>query len=179
MKTPTWKAQSLDTVQGFDMVLSFDEEWVDAKNYFMVECGWSKEDYSKLSKSYWFSACITAYRNGVECGTAYLGCCVYASLKDVMGKSQEETLGGYAPQMIEEAIEEANSNPDTPPLIHNLNVSEQALLVDILIKQVKETNSLHSANEYKNLICSIKKLTIMNPKTDLTINDCIDQLDTL
>lgn len=113
MKTPTFQDQNLGTFEGFKVVLSFEEEHLNAKDHFMGECGWSKEEYSSIKNYYWFTAKVTAYKGSIECGSAYLGACCHENLKSIMNplgcKSLGHVLGGYAPQMIEEAIEEAKA----------------------------------------------------------------------
>lgn len=109
MRTPTWKDQTLGKVNGFKIVLSFEpEQDINPCEHFIEECGWTEEEYKEISRFYHFTACITAYMGEVECGTAYLGACCYKNLKSVMDNGEHENiLSGYAPQMIEEAVEEA------------------------------------------------------------------------
>jgi hypothetical protein len=59
------------------------------------------------------TAKVTAYKGVIECGSAYLGGNAHKTLREVLGSNTEEDgLGGYMPQLIEEAIEEAHTNLD-------------------------------------------------------------------
>ena len=111
MKTPTWKNQKLGTVDGFKIELSFEEEYdLEPRHHFINECGWSAEEYNAIKNFYWFTAKITVYLGSIECGSAYLCECCYKSLKEIMNNKQHKNiLSGYAPQMINEAIDEAKA----------------------------------------------------------------------
>lgn len=107
MRTPTWKDQNLGIHNGFKIVLSFkDELMMNARYHFINELGWSKEEFKKISNWYWFTAKVTAYMGLIECGDNYLGCCCHSTLKDVL----DSELSGYLPDMIHEAIQEAEKN---------------------------------------------------------------------
>ena len=111
MKTPSWKNQNLGTDRGFKIELRFHEEDRSMKDHFINECGWSQDQYNDIKNYYWFVAEVVAYKGSIECGSSYLGGNCYKNLKDVMqDKKPENVLGGYLPQMIEEAIEEAIEN---------------------------------------------------------------------
>lgn len=115
MKTPVWQDQILATVDGFKMVLSFEsEDHIDPRNHFINECEWTPEQYLEVKNFYWFTAKITAFKGSIACGSAYLGANCYKNLKGVMshGGNGEIScvLGGYAPQMIDEALEDAKRN---------------------------------------------------------------------
>jgi hypothetical protein len=113
MNTPNWQEQTICKRDGFTIKLSFEEEHEDAKSHFIDFCEWAEEDYKPISKYYWFIAKVTAYKGVIECGSAYLGGNAYKNLKQVLGNNPEEDgLGGYMPQLIEEAIERAHSNLD-------------------------------------------------------------------
>ena len=106
MKTPDWQPVQLPEKDGFKLVLSFEEEDLPAYYHFVGECGWSDEDYQSIKNYYWFCAKVTAFKGKIECGASYLGTCCYKSKKDIIGTN----LGGYLPQMINDAIEEAKEN---------------------------------------------------------------------
>ncbi len=110
MKTPIWKSETIHKDDDFTYVLSFEEEFIDPHYHFTVECKWEEEQYSNIKNFYWFCSKITAYKGKIECGSAYLGGNCYKDKKDVMGAGLDTMLGGYAPQMIEEAREEALDN---------------------------------------------------------------------
>jgi len=116
MKTPNWKPVTLAIKDGFKIVLEFEEEIdLNPKKHFIEDCGWPSIEYSTISNFYWFVAKITAYKGVIECGSSYLGACCYQNKKDVVnpikgGFKLDNCLGGYAPQMVEEAVEEAKRN---------------------------------------------------------------------
>ena len=113
MKTPNWQEQTICKRDGFTIKLSFEEEHEDAREHFIGFCGWSEEEYKPITSYYWFCAKVTAYKGTIECGSAYLGGNAYKSLRDALGTNPEENgLGGYMPQLIDEAIEEAHINLD-------------------------------------------------------------------
>lgn len=111
MKIPQFKPQNLGTFEGFKIILSFEDEHLNAKDHFINECGWTDEEYNSIKNCYWFCAKISAFKGSIECGSAYLGCCCYKTLKEILsfdGNTDiDHVLSGYAPQMIEEAIKEA------------------------------------------------------------------------
>lgn len=113
MRTPNWQDQTICKRDGFKIILSFKDEYQDAKTHFINECGWPDEDYKPIANYYWFCAKVTAYKGIIECGSAYLGGNAYKNLKDALGTNPEENgLGGYMPQLIDEAIEQAHINLD-------------------------------------------------------------------
>lgn len=111
MRTPNWTDKKiLTTDNGIDVFIEFEEEGTNAKHHFISECGWSESDYAEIKDFYWFSAKIYATKAGIEIGNSYLGGNCYRNLKDVLGNGTvADLLGGYGPQMVEEALEEANS----------------------------------------------------------------------
>ena len=116
MRAPTWKPVKLGTFEGFEVELSFEEEDESPRKHFIDFCGWTKEEYSKISNCYWFCVKITAYKGTIECGTVYLGGNCYANLKEVLGdyKNNIDTLlSGYGLQLIEEATTEAKEALNT------------------------------------------------------------------
>jgi hypothetical protein len=106
MGTPNWKEVKLESIDGFDITLSFEKECIVARSYFVNDCAWTSEEYDDIKGRYWFCAKVAASVGGVEFGSRYVGHNVYRSLKDVI----DTELGGYLPQLIAEAVEEAKSN---------------------------------------------------------------------
>ena len=120
MRNPQWKERRICEKDGFDIVLSFEDEIMCPKNHFMTECGWDQEQYNEVSDYYWFIAVITAYKGSINCGSSSLGGNCYKSLKCVLQSSRggydpRDILSGYFPQLVEEAIEDANTNLTTKP----------------------------------------------------------------
>lgn len=106
MRAPNWKPVELPNKDGFKLVLSFESEHIDAKDHFINDCEWSESSYNDIKNHYWFVAIVTAYKGKIEAGNNVLGGCCHSSKKDVI----DSELGGYLPQMIDEAIKEAKEN---------------------------------------------------------------------
>jgi len=106
-----WQDQTICNKDGFKIVLSFEDEIQTMRDHFINDCGWSVEQVKELKGYKFFTAKVTAYKGKIECGIAYLGACCHKDLKDVMqGGNIENMLGGYMPQMIDEAIQDARQN---------------------------------------------------------------------
>ena len=102
MKTPDWKTVELPAREGFQVSLEFyPEDHLSPREHFISECGWSDEEYKPISNFYWFSACVSVCKAGVELGTNHLGGCCHKNKADAM---EGEGLSGYLPQMIDEAM---------------------------------------------------------------------------
>lgn len=111
MKTPQFNDQLIYKDSEFSYMLSFEEEYLNSREHFIEDCGWTLEEYKNVIGQYWFVAKVTAFKGSIECGSAYLGGCCYKNLKEIMQDgTPDKILSGYAPQMIEEAKEEALRN---------------------------------------------------------------------
>jgi hypothetical protein len=107
MKTPHWAPVKLDSVDGFYITLSFEEEYTDARSPFITDYGQTDEDSGIIDNQYyWFCVKVSASVGGMEFGSSYLGCNVYKSLKEVI----DTKLSGYLPQLIDEAVDDAKAN---------------------------------------------------------------------
>jgi hypothetical protein len=89
-----------------DYIITFEAEpeHIGMRHHFIKECAWSEKDYRKLrdSRPAWFCAKIAVWYDGQEIGTSYLGCCCYDTEEQFWRSSD------YIPQMIDEAVEEAD-----------------------------------------------------------------------
>ena len=111
MSFPYWQDQKICNKDGFKIVLSFEEDDRTMIDHFKNDCEWDNDQLKSLKGFKFFSAKVTAYKGVIECGSSYLGACCHKNLKDVLQDGNvENMLGGYMPQMIEEAIEEAIEN---------------------------------------------------------------------
>lgn len=88
---------------GFIICFEAEPENISMRHHFIKECGWSEKEYRSLQRTQpaWFCAKVSAWQDGVELGTAYLGCCCYDSEQQFWESSD------YMPQMVDEAITEA------------------------------------------------------------------------
>ena len=88
-----------------NLILTFEAlpEEIGMRQHFIKDCGWSEKQYRQLVRTApaWFCAKVSAWYDGEELGTAYLGCCCYDSEEQFWRESD------YLPQMIDEAVEEA------------------------------------------------------------------------
>jgi hypothetical protein len=99
--TTYWTTSHIDTVDGFEIVLSVTPEdmppdWDETEEE-------RAETLRKLNDGVWdyFVARVEARREGITLGSAYLGGCCYESVRQFV----EE--GDYYGAMIDEAIDEA------------------------------------------------------------------------
>ena len=92
---------------GFIICFEAEEEEASARRHFIKECKWTEEQYLEIEDFDWFSAKVSAWRDGEELGAAYLGACCYKAAKEFY--TTYNCDGGYFPQMADEAIEEAKA----------------------------------------------------------------------
>ena len=94
-----------ETVKGFDIELSITPEEQAPDWYFETD---AERDslYEKIDSGalLWFVARVTASKNGVLLGTAYLGGCCYESVDDFINE------GGYWDDLIAESITAAQAS---------------------------------------------------------------------
>lgn len=76
---------------------------IDKRKHYIKECGWTEAQYRKIKNYAWFSAKVSAWKDGEELGTAYLGGCCYKTEEEFYTVYKDE----YFAQMVTEAIEEA------------------------------------------------------------------------
>lgn len=88
---------------GFIISFEAQEEDVSARRHFIKECGWTESGFRTIKDFAWFCAKVSAWKNGVELGTAYLGCCSYKTEAEFYTKYKDD----YFAQMVNEAIDEA------------------------------------------------------------------------
>ena len=111
MSFPNWQDQKICVQDGFNIILSFEEDDQTMLDHFKNDCEWDKEQLDSLKGFKFFTAKITAFKGVIECGSSYLGACCHKNLKDVLqGGKYPYMLGGYMPQLVDEAVDEANEN---------------------------------------------------------------------
>ena len=111
MRTPEWESVKLGRIKGFNLFLSFEQDHQDPEDHFKSVCGWDDEQYKEIKNYFFFTAKVEAYKGKILASEVYLGACCHQSKKDVLASE----LGGYLPQMIDEAIQDA---------IHNLEIED-------------------------------------------------------
>lgn len=77
------------------------------RTHFVKECGWTEEAFRGLRGMQWFSAKVSAWKDGRELSAVYLGCCCYKTIAEFY--TTYNCDGGYFPQMVNEAIGDAKA----------------------------------------------------------------------
>ena len=90
---------------GFIICFAAEPEDMSARHHFIKECGWTEAEYRKIKNFDWFSAKVSAWKDGEELGVDYLGGCCYKQAKEFYTTFNCD--GGYFPQMVDAAIAEA------------------------------------------------------------------------
>lgn len=122
---------------GFIICFEALPEEINMRHHFIKECGLPEKNYRALiRKPYaWFCAKVSAWRDGVEWGVSYLGCCCYDTEEQFYTKYRHD----YFKDMVNDAIAEARiamEDADTPlpdPMkfvIHIMDGSVQSILSD-------------------------------------------------
>jgi hypothetical protein len=90
---------------GFIICFEAEEETVNPRQHFIKECGWSEAEYRKYQKQgfAWFSAKVSAWKDGRELAAAYLGCCSYKTVEEFYTVYKD----AYFADMVKEAIADA------------------------------------------------------------------------
>ncbi len=72
-----------------DVIITFEaqEEEMSARTHFIKECGWTESQFRKIKDYPFFCAKVSAWKDGKELATEYLGCCSY--------KTEEEFYTTY------------------------------------------------------------------------------------
>lgn len=78
------------------------EEDVTVYDHFVRECHWTQEQLEKIDGFKWFSAKVTAWREGKELAADYLGCCCYKTYEEFY-----TTKGSYFDGMVKNVLAEA------------------------------------------------------------------------
>lgn len=91
--------------EGFIITFEAEEEECSARHHFIKECKWTESQYRSIKDFDWFSAKVSAWKDGKELGTDYLGACCYKTAEEFY--TTYNCDGGYFPQMVDTAIAEA------------------------------------------------------------------------
>lgn len=92
---------------GFIICFEAEPEDISMREHFIKECGWSKHQYNKIRGHAWFCAKVSAWKDGKELGTDYLGCCSYRTAEEFYTTYKDD----YFAQMVDVAVAEAKSRP--------------------------------------------------------------------
>ena len=93
----------IETVDGFGILFEAEPEYVSMRQHFIKDCGWTESEYRQIKDCAWFSARVSAWKNGEELASAYLGACCYESVEEFYTKYRDD----YFAQMVQEVVTEA------------------------------------------------------------------------
>lgn len=127
--------------QGFEIRYEvYPEEDISMERHFIKECGYTQKQFEKIRDFEWFRVVIKASLPGDSetLGTAHLGgCCA----KDAHAYVKKEEIGGYLPQMLDEAVAEAQKY--APQRIADLKaVLDKASEIPSLVSKASKGPSL-------------------------------------
>ena len=93
----------IETVDGFGILFEAEPECMSMRQHFIKECGWTESQYRKIKDCAWFSAKVSAWKNGEELASTYLGACCYETVEAFYTEYHDD----YFAQMMQEAVTEA------------------------------------------------------------------------
>ena len=93
----------IETVAGFGILFKAEPEEMSMRQHFIKECGWKESWYRKIKNCEWFCARVSAWKNGEELASAYLGACCYKSVEEFYTEYHDD----YFAQMMQEVVAEA------------------------------------------------------------------------
>ena len=88
---------------GFIICFEAKPEDISMRDHFIRYCGWSEKEYRRIRDFAWFCAKVSAWKDGKELGTAYLGGCCYKTVKEFYTKYKD----AYFEDMVREVLAEA------------------------------------------------------------------------
>ena len=91
------------TVEGFGILFDAEEEYISMRQHFIKECGWTESQYMKIKDCAWFCAKVSAWKDGEELASEYLGFCCYETVEEFYTKYHDD----YFADMVREVIVEA------------------------------------------------------------------------
>lgn len=93
----------IETVEGFGILFEAQKEHISMRQHFIKKRGWKESWYRKIKDCAWFSARVSAWKNGEELASTYLGCCCYETVEEFYTTYHD----GYFADMVHEVIVEA------------------------------------------------------------------------
>lgn len=90
---------------GFVIAFEALPEHVPMRRHFVTECGWTEAEYRRLRGFAWFTARVSAWREGVEKAAAYLGGCCYRSAEEFYTTYRDD----YFADMVREVLAEVTA----------------------------------------------------------------------
>lgn len=89
--------------EGFLICFEALEEEMPSHTHFIEECGYTAKQFRAIETFPFFIAKVSAWLDGQELGTAYLGACCYKTTNEFYTTYRDE----YFADMVEEALGEA------------------------------------------------------------------------
>ena len=89
--------------EGFIICFTAEEEEINMRHHFITECGWTAKQYRRIKNFLWFCAKVSAWKDGKELGSSYLGCCSYKTIEAFYTTYRND----YFADMVKESIDEA------------------------------------------------------------------------
>ena len=93
----------IETVESFGILFDAEEEHISMRQHFIKECGWTESQYLKIKDCDWFCAKVSAWKNGEELASTYLGCCCYETVEEFYTTCRDH----YFADMVREVVAEA------------------------------------------------------------------------
>ena len=93
----------VETVEGFGILFEAQEEDIPMREHFIRECGWTESQYWKIKDCDWFCAKVSAWKNGEELASTYLGRCCYKTAEEFYTKYHDD----YFADMVRDVVAEA------------------------------------------------------------------------
>jgi len=90
---------------GFIIAFEAEPEPASMREHFVTECGWSASEYRRIRHCAWFSAKVSAWKDGIEVSATYLGCCCYLTVDEFYTTYAGEYFAG----MVQEVIDASRS----------------------------------------------------------------------
>lgn len=90
---------------GFVIAFEALPEHVPMRQHFIKECGLTEADYRRMRGFAWFTARVSAWKDGIEKAASYLGCCCYSSAEEFYTKFRDD----YFADMVREVLTEARA----------------------------------------------------------------------
>ena len=104
----------LKTVDGFGILFEAEEEDRSMRQHFIIECGWTENQYRRIKNCAWFVAKVTAWKDGIELAAEYLGGCCYEAVEDFYTKYKDNYLADMIKEVVAQAKIKASPVPDNP-----------------------------------------------------------------
>ena len=109
-------ARYIETLEGYGILFEAEPELVSPRQHFIKECGWTEAEYRKIKNFAWFAARVSAWKDGVELGVAYLGCCSYRTVEEFYTAYRDDYFAQMAREVVDQArAAEARASPETQP----------------------------------------------------------------